>query len=159
MLALQRDPDIFQRRQMRKYRRDLERTHQPEARHIGRRHRGDVLPLVQDLSGGRTEELGLEVEARGLAGPVRADQRVDAATANPQVDIAHGEKARELLGQSMGFENELIGQSNFPPSASATARMAKFYLTGKLLRHLVKLSRTGRLRARICRHRPTLRKA
>jgi hypothetical protein len=35
-------------------------------------------------------------------------------TANPESDIANGEKPREFLGQSVGFENELIGQTNFP---------------------------------------------
>src|SRR5262249_51058417 len=29
-------------------------------------------------------------------------------------DIADGEKARELLGQPLGFKNELIGQTVFP---------------------------------------------
>jgi hypothetical protein len=36
------------------------------------------------------------------------------ATANPQIDAANGEESREFLGQSVGFKNELIGQSNFP---------------------------------------------
>ena len=50
MLALQRNPYIFQRRQVRKHRRDLERTHEPKAGHVGRGQRGDVLPLVQNLA-------------------------------------------------------------------------------------------------------------
>jgi len=57
---------------------------------------------------------------------------VNAATADPKIDIANGEKARELLGQAMGFENELIGQSNFPrqPSRSDIAG-GSFFLTGR----------------------------
>jgi hypothetical protein len=39
---------------------------------------------------------------------------VNAATADPQIDIANGEESRKFLGQSVGFENELIGQSKFP---------------------------------------------
>jgi hypothetical protein len=39
---------------------------------------------------------------------------VNAATADPKIDIANGEEARKFLGQPAGFENELIGQSNFP---------------------------------------------
>jgi hypothetical protein len=31
-----------------------------------------------------------------------------------QRDIANGNEPRELLGQSVGFKNELIGQTNFP---------------------------------------------
>jgi hypothetical protein len=49
---------------------------------------------------------------------------VNAATADPEIDIANSEESREFLGQSVGFENELIGQSNFPhqPSAMSLAR-------------------------------------
>jgi hypothetical protein len=39
---------------------------------------------------------------------------VNAATADLQSDIAYGEKSREFLGQSVGFENKLICQTNFP---------------------------------------------
>ena len=114
MLALKRDANVFQRGEMRKYRRDLERANQPHARHVGGRHRGDVLPLVQDFSGRRFEELGQKIETRRLAGTVRADQRVNAPTANLERNVADGEEARELLGQAFRFENELIGQTDFP---------------------------------------------
>ena len=50
MLALQRDPHILKRRQMRKHRRNLKRAHQAEPRHVGRRKRGDVAPVVADLT-------------------------------------------------------------------------------------------------------------
>src|SRR5260370_10485589 len=43
---------------------------------------------------------------------------MDTATADPQTDIANGKEACEFLGQSVGFENELIGQSNFPHQLS-----------------------------------------
>jgi hypothetical protein len=45
-----------------------------------------------------------------------------AATAHPKIDIANGEEAGEFLGQSVGFENELIGQSNFPRQPSPRSR-------------------------------------
>src|SRR3979411_993873 len=114
VLALQRDPDILQRPQMREHRRYLERAYQPETRHVGRRQRRDILSLVQNLAGRRLQELGQEIEARRLAGPVGPDQRMNAATADPQIDTANGEETRKFLGQSVGFKNELIGQSNFP---------------------------------------------
>jgi hypothetical protein len=38
--------------------------------------------LEQDLACGGRQELGQQVEASGLAGPVGADQRVDAAALN-----------------------------------------------------------------------------
>src|SRR5258708_31490076 len=114
VLALQRDPYIFERRQVRKHRRNLERTHEPKAGPVGRRHRGNVLPLVQNLARRKLQNLGQEVEACGLAGAVRPDQRMNAAAAHLESDVANGEETREFLGQSVGFENELIGQTNFP---------------------------------------------
>ena len=125
MLALQRDAHILQRRQMRKYRRDLERANQAEPRHVGRRHRRDVLPLVEDLARRRLQKLGQEIEAGRLAGPVRADQRVNAAAADLERDVANGKETREFLGQSVGFENELIGQSNFPHQPSPRRPVAR----------------------------------
>jgi hypothetical protein len=114
MLTLQRHPHILERGQMREYRRNLERAHQAEASHVGWSHRSNIPALVQDFAGRGLQELGQEVEACGFAGPVRTDQRMNTAAANPKIDIANREEARELLGQSLGFENELIGQSNFP---------------------------------------------
>jgi hypothetical protein len=49
---------------------------------------------------------------------------VDAATADPKVHIANGEEACEFLGQSVGFENELIGQSNFPHQPLSRSNVA-----------------------------------
>jgi hypothetical protein len=43
---------------------------------------------------------------------------MNTATANPQIDTANGKEPREFLGQSVGFENELIGQSNLPHQPS-----------------------------------------
>src|SRR6478672_12910882 len=43
---------------------------------------------------------------------------MDAAATHFQRDVAYREETREFLGQSMGFENELIGQSNFPRQPS-----------------------------------------
>jgi hypothetical protein len=118
VLTLQRDPHILERGQMREHRRNLERAHQAKARHISRRQCRDILSLIENLAGGRPQEFGEEIETRGFAGPVWTDQRVNAALADPEIDIANGKEACEFLGQSMGFENELIGQSNFPRQPS-----------------------------------------
>src|ERR1700732_2724119 len=146
---------------MRKYRRDLERAYQAETRHIGRRQCGNVLAIVQDLTRRRLQELGQEVEASRLAGAVRADQRMDAATADPKANVANGKETREFLGQSVGFENELISQSNFPhqPSPRRPIVAGQSFLTGRFSRASWNSPRTGRLRAGICRQRPSLRKA
>ena len=71
----------------------------PEPRHVGRLQRGDVLALVEDAAAGRLEELGQQVEAGGLAGAVRADQRVNGAALDAQVDAVDRDEAGEFLGQ------------------------------------------------------------
>src|SRR5580704_15171316 len=63
---------------------------------------------------------------------------MNTATANPEIDIANGEEPRELLGQSVGFENELIGQSNFPhwPSPRRPLRAWPIFLYRQVPRRL-----------------------
>ena len=60
---------------------------------------------------------------------------MNAAAAHLESDIANGEETREFLGQSVGFENELIGQTNFPhqPSSRRPSRVANFSLFGQVL--------------------------
>jgi hypothetical protein len=41
---------------------------------------------------------------------------VNTAAPHLQANVANGKKSREFLGQSVGFENELIRQSNSPAS-------------------------------------------
>jgi hypothetical protein len=56
---------------------------------------------------------------------------VNTATAHPEIDTANGEETRKFLGQSVGFENELIGQSNFPqnPCPRIAVARGEFFLT------------------------------
>ena len=54
----------------------------------------------------RREEAGEQVEQRGLAGAVGADQRVHAALGDAQVDVGDGAEAAELLGQRAGLEQD-----------------------------------------------------
>src|SRR5690606_2441214 len=89
---------------------------QPEPRHIGWRKRRDVLPAVNDPPRRWLQELGQKIEARRLARTVRADQRMNAATANPQIHIPNSNKTRELLRQFMGLKYVLVRQA-LPPSA------------------------------------------
>src|SRR3979411_443814 len=62
---------------------------------------------------------------------------MNAATANPQIDTANGKEPREFLGQSVGFENELIGQSNLPhqPRARLAVVRGQSLLTGRCSKH------------------------
>jgi hypothetical protein len=54
---------------------------------------------------------------------------MNAATADPEIDIANGEESRELLGQSVGFENVVIGQSNFPQKPCQRIAIARGQLS------------------------------
>jgi hypothetical protein len=58
--------------------------------------------------GGR-QELGQQVEASGLAGPVGPDQRVAATALNLQLDFGDGGETLEFLGQLTGFKNDAAG--------------------------------------------------
>ena len=118
MLPLERDTNILQSRQMRKHRRNLERAHQPEPGDIGRLQRGDIYSIIEHLAARRLEEFCQKIETGGLAGPVRADQRMDMAAAHPQIDVVDRDKSRKFLGESAGLQNELAAQSTSPPLRS-----------------------------------------
>src|SRR5947209_12402934 len=92
---------------MRKHRGDLERAHEAEARDFGRRQAGDVLTVEGDTAARRLKKLGEQVEAGGLAGAVRTDQRMDGAARHAQGHAVHRHEAGELLGQILGFEDDV----------------------------------------------------
>ena len=102
---LQRDPHIVEHGEVRKDRGDLERTHQAHARHLGRRRGGDVLAEKFDPAGARRQELGEQVEDRGLAGAVRPDQRLDLAGIDVEVDAVDGDEAAEIAPQAAGGQH------------------------------------------------------
>src|SRR5215468_8707485 len=92
---------------MGKYRRDLERTHQPEPRYVGRRQRRNILALVDDAAACGLEKLGEQIEAGGLAGAIRTDQGMNGAARDTQVDAAYGYEPGEVLGEILGLEDDL----------------------------------------------------
>src|SRR5205809_7493768 len=53
-------------------------------------------------------ELGQEIEAGGLAGAVRADQRVNRAAGNAQVDAVDRNEPGKFLGEILGLEDEIV---------------------------------------------------
>ena len=114
--ALQRDAHIFQHGEMRKHRRNLKRAPEPELRDVGGLERGDVAAVEHNASAGRRQEFGEEIEAGGLAGAVRADQRMNAAAPHAQVHAAHGDEAGELLGQVLCFEDRIFMARRSPRS-------------------------------------------
>ena len=123
-LALQRDPHVLEHGQMREHRRDLERAHQPEPRHVGRRQRRDVAALVDDAAAGRAQELGQQVEAGGLAGAVRSDQRMNGAAGNAQVHPVDRDEAGEFLGEVLGTRMKSSVTSPSPVQ-SASSRLIR----------------------------------
>ncbi len=73
---------------------------------IGRLLRGNVLTVKHDRAAGRDQELGDQIKASGFAGAVRADQRMDGAAPNLQVNAVDRGKSLELFGQVPGFNDE-----------------------------------------------------
>src|SRR3981081_855804 len=106
--ALQGDANVFEHRQMREHRGQLERAADAAARDLGRFFECDVLAVIDDLTTGRNQELGEQVEEGCLARAVGTDQRLDLSAAYPQVDVAHCDKAAELLCQVARFDDETV---------------------------------------------------
>jgi hypothetical protein len=92
---------------VREHRRNLVGPHDAAAGDVLGRVARDVGAVEQDLAARRRQELGQQVEAGGLAGPVGADQRVDRSPRNLEVHIADRDEALELLGQAARFENDV----------------------------------------------------
>src|SRR5579859_3387138 len=90
VLTLQGDAHIFQCGQVRKNGRNLKGANQAEPGDVSRRHRRDVLPLVEDLACRGLQKLGEKIEASRLAGPVRADQRMNATAPDLEGNVAYG---------------------------------------------------------------------
>ncbi len=70
---------------------------------------GDRAAAEEDLALVRHEHPGDQVEGGGLAGAVRADQRVQAAVAHQDVDALHGLDAAEALGDAARLKDRLRG--------------------------------------------------
>src|SRR3974390_657630 len=116
-LALQGDAYVLQHGHMREHGGNLERAREAEPRHFRRRQRRYVAAVVDDAAARRAQELGEHVEAGGLAGSVRADQGMDAATADAQRDAVDRDKPSELLGQILSFEDDVVTHTRCSPTA------------------------------------------
>ena len=106
-LPLQPDPHVLHYGQVRKGCRDLKGADQPPAGCDCWRLTGDVLSIEDDAAAGGWQELGQQVEYGGLAGAVGADQGVDMAATDLQIDVGYCRKALELLRQAGSFQDEL----------------------------------------------------
>ena len=106
---------VFERGQVRKHRRDLERAHEAEPRDVRRPHRGDVAAVERDSPRGRRDEFGQHVEAGRFAGAVRADQGVDRSALDAQRHVADGAEIAEALAAFYGpgtglFDGAVVDQ-------------------------------------------------
>ena len=70
---------------------------EPGRDRVARRAEGDGRPVEQDLAGVRPVEPGQDVHQRALAGAVLAEQRVDLARAQVEVDLVVGDDAGKGL--------------------------------------------------------------
>ena len=78
---------------------------QPSLRAFPGRDRRDVLAEELDGAGRRGEVAGDDVEERGLAGAVRAEDGPTLAVSDVEVDVAHGEQTAEALADSLQAES------------------------------------------------------
>src|SRR5262249_12521744 len=72
------------------------------------RDRRDVAPIIHDAAAGRVEELGQQVEAGGLAGPIGTDQRMNGPAPDLEIDPVDGHEAAKLLGQPLRLKNDVV---------------------------------------------------
>jgi len=105
LLALQRDANILQHRQMWKDGRNLKGTHHTGTGDDGGFHGGDILAVEQNLARSRRQKLGQQIEYRCFAGSVGADQGVYMAACHLEIDIVDRGETLERFYKVTGFEN------------------------------------------------------
>src|ERR1051325_2987342 len=98
-MGLNRERDIIESRQIEKQRRDLERTREAKSAAPVSGKRGNVSARklnMPGVGGQLTAELGNQ---RGLAGPVRPDDRVQFAIGDRQIEVVGRDNASEPLSE------------------------------------------------------------
>src|SRR5205823_2277940 len=94
-----RKPDGLERRQVRVELVDLEGARQATQHALVHRQIGDVAIFEQDAPGIRSEHAGQEIDHGGLAGTIRADQRVACALLDNKRKVARDAQAPERFLQ------------------------------------------------------------
>ena len=97
--ALDRQQHVVEHGEFRKQAGDLERARHAERGAPVARPVGDILAEQQDLPGRHRIDAGDQIEQRGLAGAVRADDGLAVARHDAQRDVARGLQAAEALAQ------------------------------------------------------------
>jgi hypothetical protein len=101
---------------------DLERPRQPQPRAAGGGQRGDVAPVEADPSGVGLELAGQLSDQRGLAGAVRADERVGLALADGERHVVGCAQRTECLAQVVDLEQEFAHR--LAPGSGSAMRSA-----------------------------------
>ena len=108
--ALQRNAYVLQHREVREDRRQLEGAHDATASDLRGLRQGYVVAAIEDLPAVGDQEPADQIEEGGLAGAVRANERVNLAAAHAQIGLAYGDEALELLREATRLEDEVIGR-------------------------------------------------
>jgi hypothetical protein len=93
---------------MGKHCRNLEGSHHSQPRNIRRLQCSNVTALERDAAARGIQKFCQKIEAGGLARAIRPDQRVYRPARDTQVDIVDRYKARKLLGELLGFEDDVL---------------------------------------------------
>ena len=99
-----RHVDVLQHREAAEQPVDLEGAGDAALDALGLLDLGDVLALEQHLAGARRQHAGQQIDEGGLAGAVRADQRVARAFLQREGDVARGAERAEALAERARFE-------------------------------------------------------
>jgi hypothetical protein len=114
---LDRERDVFQRREARQDRGDLERSREAQSGACVHRQRGDVAAVEPDAAALRFEETGYLIDERGLAGAIGADHGVQFPRRHLQRHaVGDGERA-ELLAQILDAQDRVSHAASSTVSA------------------------------------------
>ena len=116
---LDRREHVVTRRQARRQTDRLERASKARARSPMRRPRGDLDPLEPDRAGRGPIDARDDIEQRGLAGPVRADDPVQLARAERKARITQRHQTAKLQPNGPNVKHQHTHEA---PDAAGTVR-------------------------------------
>ena len=119
----ERGLDVLEDAQLGKYVGALERARDPERAQLVRRQAGDIAPAQVHAAGVGPQVAGEQVEQRGLARAVGADDGRDLVTRYLEADAVDGGHATEGAPQAQGFDHgaaqRCLMRAQSEPSAPA----------------------------------------
>ena len=121
-MGLDGERDIVLGGEIQEYAGHLERPGQAEHGNLVGRQPGDVVAVEDDLAAVRLQGAAQLGDQRRLAGAVRADDGVNLAALDPEIDIPDRVDLAETLGKIADFEVEVSHPAclrSAPPAASA----------------------------------------